>query len=159
MTAIIAQLPHIKSQIVHVKSKYGAEFRRFSITPLDEEKTKHLLEQSNSTGNNLLQSTTPQLPSKHSGHHSGGSANRSSRSNNSRESGGSGKSSSDQKKLMRLKGITFSEFQLRIFFRIFLANFFFEKKIEKKILKKKSFSHPSPPSTNSKKKPPPSTTI
>lgn len=57
MTAI-AQLPHIKPQIVHVKSKYGAEFRRFSLTPLNDEKTRQLIHTSQASGANLLQSTT-----------------------------------------------------------------------------------------------------
>ena len=147
MTAI-AQLPRIKSQLVHVKSKYGAECRRFSITPLNDEQTKLLLEKSNSDGSSLLQSTTPQLPAKNHNTQSQSSTHphshalshsqpqstpaptssapnghlapdpnhvhKSSRSTTSKDSSGSSKSATDHKKLMRLKGITFAEFQLTL---------------------------------------------
>lgn len=119
-------LPHINYQPVHIKSKYGAEFRRFSITPLDQSKIRQLIERSNQSGSTLLTSTTPQLPTPRvqKGHNttnqenkttvnnlSGNFNNRSSRSNNSSKSNHSKESINEHKKMMRLKGITFKEFQ------------------------------------------------
>jgi len=91
MTAI-AQLPHIKPQQVHIKSKYGAEYRRFSVQPLNESATRSLLKNSSSSA--ILSDMN--------------ATKKSSRSQNSNDSQNS--SASDQRKLLRLAGITFAEF-------------------------------------------------